>query len=291
MKKQKIKYAIPFNGDLELIEWAIESEQVSEVYFSGPEKYDFADITCLDKMPSFGKLVQLIDLCNKKNIRTNLLLNKKTMFFENVKKIIRLINAFEKSGRLDSVTISDPFFLQFLLKNTKNLNIQASIFMGIDKFSKAKEALKEGFSTICLDPSINRDYYELKKIIKLKEIYPNFRIKLLGCLNCFSNCFYAWEHPSIGIFAHLINKSKSKYNHEILGNQLEWDSCFFKREDPSDDIKKPFIRPEDVSFYEQNYLCDEIKIAYREDETDILKKKSGHFLIENIREIFLNYLQ
>lgn len=270
---KKVKYSIPFNGNLKLMNWAINSGQISEVYFSGPLTHDFADPKEVYQNPPLKKIIQLIKTCNNKNITTNLLLNKRIMFFEKKNKIKNLINKLEEYGKVDTITIGDPFILEFLSKEFPQIKLQASIFLGIDSYEKVKEALKMGITTICLDPSLNRKFNELKKINRLKKHYPFLKLKLLGCLNCYSNCFFAWEHPSIAILHKALARTPEKDNQQIIGNDLNADCCFFKVAALEDNIKKPFIRPEDVKFYENNDIIDEIKIAYREENTNLLQKK------------------
>ena len=77
--KKKILYSIPFNGDLNLIKWAIDSGQVYEVYFAGPEKSDASDPYENAQFHSEKKLAELIRICNRNRVSTNLLINKNSL--------------------------------------------------------------------------------------------------------------------------------------------------------------------------------------------------------------------
>lgn len=265
-----IKYSIPYNGDLELIKWAIQSEQVYEIYFAGPLNQDFSSADKDSHTNTESEIGALIDLCAKSGIERNFLLNKSILFFDNVKDIISCIKSLEKYGGVTSVTIADPLIVPYLVKAFPNINIQSSVFLHIDTANKIREAWKMGIKSFCLDISTNRNGLELEKIRDLKKHYPEMTIKLLANHGCFQHCFYAQSHEKWIVFRDLnINPTDDKY---ILGNIIsDVDKCHFKVMDLEDEIKRSFIRPEDVKYYEENCLTDYLKICYRMDKSPVLK--------------------
>jgi hypothetical protein len=59
---------------------------------------------------------------------------------------------------------------------------------------------------------------------------------------------------------------------------VDGEKCVFKVTKPSDEIKRSFIRPEDITYYEQKGLMDYVKICYRQDTTPVLRKKIEAYL-------------
>ncbi len=265
---KKVKFSIPYNGDIELIKWAIKNKQVEEVYFAGPQGYDFSDPYENEKKHSLYDVSALMRLCNKNKVDTNLLINKNVMFFESLARIKKSINILQKAGSLDYITVADVFLAKWLKENFPLIKLQSSIYMGINNFLKVKEGIKAGISKFCLDPSINRNGQELRKIAGLKKHYPFLRIKLLGLIMCYQNCFYSLRHSALPIFSRQI-KSKGGY----LGEQFDCYKCHYLPSGIVDEIKRPYVRPEDVSYYEKEKLTDSIKLAYRNEPSASLKLK------------------
>lgn len=270
---KKIKFSIPYNGDLNLMKWAINSRQVAEVYFAGPSGFDFSD-PYQDLQPHSSRdIFSLIKLCNRNKIKANLLINKRILFFENISKIVNNISLLEQRGKIDTITVSDCFIVPFLKNRFPRIKLQSSIFMGIDNVFKVREAFKMGITEFCLDPSINRNADELKRIGQFNQRHPQIVVKLLGALGCYQNCFYSWRHADLPILHDILMASGLNDKENVLGANIDFDKCFFKIRDISDEIKRPFIRPEDVFYYEKNNLADYIKIAYRNDSSELLRQK------------------
>ena len=270
--KKKVKFSIPYNGDLKLVKEAISSGQVHEVYFAGPKGFDFSDSFENNSFYSRGEIIALLDYCRRNRVRANLLVNKKIMFFEDLRKIESSINRLLRDEKIDSLTVSDTFLVPFLKKKFPLLKLQSSIYMGIDNVYKAREALKMGITLLGLDPSVNRRGEELKKIMGLKKIFPEMKVKLLGILTCYSNCFFASTHSQVPLLLGVLNKSSLR-GRDLLGKRISPFACHYQSEDISDELKRPFIRPEDISYYEDNGLADYIKIAYRDEDSPTLREK------------------
>jgi hypothetical protein len=274
---KKIKFSIPYNGDLKLISWAIKSGQVREVYFASTAEYGFSNP--YDHLTDFGDddLVQLIKICSKNKIETNFLLNKNISFFEDLGKIYKYIKFLQSAGPLTTITLSDQYLTAFLRRDFPEIRLQSSIYMGIDNVGKAKEAIKMGLSSLGLDPSINRNHNELAKIYKLKEQHQDLTIKLLGVHGCYSNCFYAWRHSELPVLKKILDDSKQRNSKNILGNLINISVCHYDKKEEAEEIRRSFIRPEDVWYYEKYLLCDTIKIAYRDESSSVLRQKFTAF--------------
>jgi hypothetical protein len=108
----------------------------------------------------------------------------------------------------------------------------------------------------------------------LKKRYPKMVIKLLGVHGCYQNCFYASRHSELPVLKEILDqKSKEDECGHHLGDSINTGQCHYYISDKSDEIKRGFIRPEDVWYYEKYFLCDIIKIAYRDNNSALLKEK------------------
>lgn len=271
--KARIKFSIPFNGDLDLIRWALDSGQVYEVYFSGPKLLDFADPYEDGNDIKLENILSLIKLCNKNSIETNLLVNKGMYFFDNPDKVKHLIDSLRsKKGIINTITIADVYLADFLSKEFPDIKLQSSVYMGLDSVGKVREAIKMRIKSFCLDPNINRDYGELKKISSLKKKFPEIKIKILGLIQCYSNCFFSSKHFELPVLCDILNNNKDRFG-KALGLKINPYRCTYASDNLADEVRRSIVRPEDIAYYEKNNLVDYIKIAFRNDDSKFLKEK------------------
>ena len=247
---------------------SIIPEILEEIYFSGPIEANFSD--AYENQTIIGFRDEDIDLlikyCNDLGIKTNLLCNKASLYFTNHKKIIDFI---KKKKQIDAITIADPYFVPIVNKEFPRMEIHASMYMGLDNSEKIRQALISGITTVTLPLNLNRNLKELKKISSLKEDYPFLKIKLLAISPCYLNCIYSNHHPFLPVFKTQIMTQKQDCFFGELINEFE---CHYKVKDKSDFIKKPYIRPEDLHFYEKEKVVDIFKLAYRNMPSPKLKQ-------------------
>jgi len=271
-----IKYSIPFNGDLDLMKWAIDSGQVYEVYFTGPKDSDYSSKYQNLRLNTEEQVAELIRYCAKNGIGRNYLMNKSILYFDSVKDIFSYIKSLDQFGGLTSVTIADRMIVPYLAKTFPDLCIQSSVFLHFDTANKVREAWKMGMKSFCLDVSCNRNGHELEKIRDMKKHYPGMTIKLLTNHGCFQHCFYLPVHENWPVLNDVKGNAEDKKY--MLGNMVNGEACIFKTTSQSDEIKRSFIRPEDITYYEERGLMDYVKIVYRQDPTPVLKKKIQAYL-------------
>lgn len=265
-----IKFSIPYNGDLDLVEWAIASGQVYEVYFSGSAETDYKSEYNMYNQKEIEKLIRL---CAEKKVGRNFLMNKSILFFNNMKNILSSLKRVDSFGGLTAITVGDTFIVPYIRGIFPKIPIQSSVFLHIDSASKVREALKMGITNFCLDVSCNRNGPELEKIRDLKKYYPEMTVKLLANHGCYNHCFYELQHQHWFVLKDLELKNAVDQGKNALGNVVKGKKCLYRTNDLTDEIRRPFIRPQDIAFYEENHLADYIKIANRVDKTPLLRMK------------------
>ncbi|NTV29220.1 MAG: hypothetical protein HGA80_03960 [Candidatus Omnitrophica bacterium] len=280
------KYSIPYNGDLDLVRWAVKTGHVYEVYFAGGAGHDLSTVASRDSVYSSNEIEKLVAFCSAQGIGRNLLINKSVLYFENVKRLLAYIRSLERAGGVTAVTVADQRIVPYLSRAFPEVEIQASVFMHIDSALKAREAWRNGIKSLCLDVSLNRNIPELERIRELKRYYKELRVKLLVNHGCYCNCVHSGRHEDWLVFRDLMKRQGRKGRH-ALGALFDSEPCAFRRTSWVDEIKRPFIRPEDVCFYENNGLADHFKIAYRNDSSEELRVKlSAYFLRSFDGDIF-----
>ena len=268
----EIKYSIPFNGNLGLTLSALKSGKVGEVYFAHARPRDFSAPSKSVRPNSRKQIYELLELCRKYEAGRNLLLNRSMAYCDNVKELLRSVKDLQENGGLTSLTVANPYVASLLKPCFPKIGLQASVFMNIDSLPKVREAIKMGLSEFCLDVSLNRNAEELERISRLKKTYPFLKIKLLANHGCYQHCFYAQKHADLPLWHEATSALRLKQL-PMLGRKIDYSKCRYQVDNLADEIKRPYIRPEDVSFYEKNGLADTIKIAHRIDDTKLLAMK------------------
>ena len=269
---KKITFSIPYNGDLDLMRWAIKSGQVYEIYFSGPVGNDYSSVCRNSRGYSPDEIMALVNLCAENGIARNFLMNKSILFFDDLKEIFLYLRQLDAAGGITSVTVADRAIVPHLLKVIPNVKIQSSVFLHIDSAPKVREAVKMGITEFCLGVTANRNGFELERIKVLRKTFPQIKIKLLANHGCYLNCFYSAKHGDWSVLVSLREKNP-KGEKRMLVDFIDEGGCLYKTADLTDEIRRPFIRPEDIAFYEKKGWTDYIKLAYRFDETPVLKRR------------------
>lgn len=251
----KARYSIPFNGDVQLVKSALETGVIKEVYFGGLHEQDASDYYPDQDKFGPGALNNLVILCKKHNVRTNLLCNSFTLFFQNFKSLFKAVHSI---NGLDAITLSDPLTISAFRKEFPGKEIQASVIMDLDSSSKVEAVLKMGISTVNLPMKLNRDAQSIRHIGRLKKRYPQLRLKLIANHFCASDCIFMPWHYMLGTL-----KSRGQEAGGIHG-RIYPDACFNPAGTFSRLIRAPFIRPEDINYYVKHCRVDVFKLVFRD---------------------------
>jgi len=265
-----VRFSIPFNGDLKLTEWALSSGQVSEVYFAtGPMDGKvwnfFGGGHEVSTDPAVEQIRQLIDLCHRSEARANLLLNAATLYFAERDPLLEFVRVVAP----DAVTISDPMAIVPFKEAFPDLDIQASLIMNLDSVEKLRQALQRGVGTVTLPGRFSRDVRALARINALKTEFPRFRIKLIANMDCAYDCFLLPHHYMLGVFEGMRDGQPDGARAEGV---YACESCFNPPPTPEHFIRVPFIRPEDVPYYDELGCVDALKLIYRSSPSPVLER-------------------
>lgn len=270
---KRLTFSIPYNGDIGLTEWALQFEDIYEVYFQAPSLLDRSDPYPTDDTTrdySEEGIVELARLCRDRGVHTNVLCNRALLFFDDVTPFCDFVERHREL--IDAITVADPYGVPVLRERFPEIELQSSVYTMVDDKDKARTTLNLGISGICAPPSVNRRRSVLEELMTLKKHHPSFSLKLLASHACFNACVLYNRHSQLPVLREALDKGADAFQ-SAMGGDLDPFECTYPVTDLSDYIRRPFIRPEDVGYYEENALCDHLKLAFRNESTRELKTK------------------
>jgi len=262
-----VRFSIPFNGDLELTREAIASGQVEEVYFSASPQHDTSDWypDPNDRLSyEQARLVALVALCRERGVRSNLLMNLASLYFEDLERAA----AYARDLGVDAVTVADPYAVTAVRDALPGVEVQLSVNLLLDSFVKVERMLRLGVGTINVAGKMNRDIAGLRRLRALKDRYPGFRVKLLATYICHYDCPFWAAHATLSVH----REHGAPRAGGCFGEAIDIDACAVPAEDLMDLVRRPFIRPEDLAYYEREGGVDVFKLAFRDDSSETLRK-------------------
>lgn len=283
-----MKISLATNFDDKLID-EIKDYPVYEIY--GKLKNDYIgggrpDNTLLDiEKETFERHVKKV---RNAGIRFNYLLNgsclsnneQNELWQQEFKKFLNYL----KNVGVNALTITNPYILMFVKKYFKDdFKIRISTFACIDSYTKAKYWEDLGADYLCVDfVKINRDFKTLKYMV---ENLKHAKIEVLVTNSCLKNCPMIYTHTNSLSHASSMNNNTKTYE--------DW-SLFFCQEkelrDVSEYIKSPWIRPEDIKYYE-NIGIEHFKITERGFPTSELVKRVKAYVDRNYDGNLLDLIQ
>lgn len=265
-----MKISLATNFDDNLIE-QIKKYPVYELY--GKMKNDFIGGGRPD-----NELIEIerdqferhVKKARENGIKFNYLFNgsclaNKEQDYEWRKQLHDFLNYLKKVG-VNALTVSNPFLLMFVKKYfTNDFTVRVSTFACIDSYEKAKYWEDMGADYICVDfVKINRDFRTLKYMC---ENLKKAKIELLVTNSCLKNCPMIHTHTN-GL-SHASDKDNKNDNYQ------DWGLFFCQKKELfniEEYIKSPWIRPEDLHYYEQIGI-EHFKITERGFPTEELIKR------------------
>ncbi len=159
----------------------------------------------------------------------------------------------------DYVIVTIPFLIQIIKEQFPNLKIRVSTISHVNSVNRAKFYESLGADEITPSIMINRDFKTLEKMQKAVKC----KIVPLLTDGCLYQCPFRYYHYN------LLGHS-CQGDHQLGGNYI--DSCILncsviKFSDKTEVIKARWIRPEDLSHYEEIGI-DTFKIAGRRMSTE-----------------------
>ncbi len=169
---------------------------------------------------------------------------------------------------ISGFVFSDAYFLNALAQTSRDIFAGLEAVPGINCMMDSSRKVfafinlirEAGFKLpgkIALDRSLNRDFTQLEKTVReIKGRYPSIKIEVLANEGCIDLCPFKLTHDAQISFSNL---GLSKASHDLTHRTLGCHAYFFKN--PERFFLSPFIRPEDVSTYQNS--ADTVKLCGR----------------------------
>jgi len=262
-----VKYNIPYYFNPEFKQFTDKyNTYIDSIYYTlgltniGDARYQ----TGYNKVPDVNLLPESNNI--KQYIILNARFNNPVVYNKSdIRRLINIIEYYEATG----IVFLDAYLLKVISKQSKSfakyIDVIPSVNMFIDtydKYTKTVEFIQSiGFekspSKIILDRSLNRNILSLIELSKSIR-KDNIKVELLANEGCLYRCPYKINHDILIALTHFDNRNTVNSAENI--NPLFGCIDDYKH-DFSKILKSPFIRPDDVYYYEE--YIDTIKIAGR----------------------------
>ncbi len=238
-------------------------KDVAEVYMAGSP-----DVMGSGRATLHAALVDEIKeqtaYAHQHNVKLNIVMNPSCLggyhlTLHGYKTFDWYFNELAKAG-VDGVTVAEPYFVELLREHSMETVISCVAHVDSPQRAEFFEAL--GADAIAVDTNINRDFRILKAI--QKAVHCDIRV--LVNEGCLYKC--PFRHAHFNLFSHITSsRASSSQNAQVQPpntfGDYYFDKCISIRvRDPSQIIRSPWIRPEDLKAYEAIGI-DEFKISGR----------------------------
>ncbi|MDI7258975.1 MAG: U32 family peptidase [Thermodesulfobacteriota bacterium] len=175
-------------------------------------------------------------------------------------QIIDLLQWIDHSGA-DSVVVGAPYLIDLIRKRFPRFKVKASTTARVNTVRKALQYEEMGVEEIIIDEHINREFKALEAIRKAVKC----NLELLVNNICLWQCPYNYEHVN-----HDGHASRQGEEEAYCYLQYPGYLCLYRKlMEPVELLKSPWIRPEDLSHYEE-LGYDHFKITERFKRTPLL---------------------
>jgi collagenase-like PrtC family protease len=206
-----------------------------------------------------------IEACHERGLQFSYLLNAPCLgnlqySRKGYGQLIELLEWIDRSGA-DAVTVGIPYLIDLVRKRFPRLKIKVSTTARVNTVRKALQYEDMGVEEIIIDEHINREFKMLEAIRKAVQC----NLELIVNNICLWQCPYNFEHVN-----HDGHASREGEDEDYCYLQYPGYLCLYRKlMDPVELLKSPWIRPEDIFYYE-NLGYDHFKITERFKRTPLL---------------------
>ncbi|MBC8521394.1 MAG: U32 family peptidase [Methanomicrobia archaeon] len=234
-------------------------KEVDEVYMAGsPEVMGSGRATLHAAL--IDDIKEQTAYAHQHHVRMNVVMNPSCLggyhlTFEGYKMFEWYFNELNKAD-VDGVTVAEPYLIELLRDFPMETVISCVAHVDSPQRAEFFDAL--GADTITVDTNINRNFGVLKAIMRAVDC----TIRILVNEGCLYKC--PFRHSHFNLFSHITTSSLNARSQPLnTFGDYYFDKCISIRvRDPSQIIRSPWIRPEDVKEYEAIGI-EEFKISGR----------------------------
>lgn len=278
-----MEYTVACNWDPELLD-RIDYPEVTSVFgglpdtvLSGGRSSISINNMSEDDIRSYIKKVHDKGWKFDYNINTTCTSNME-LTSEGHKEIMKYLDWVVGLG-VDSITVSIPLLVEIIKKHYPQVKIKISTYQKINSVSMAKRFEDLGADALMLSEHVNRDFSLIRAIKKSVQC----KLVLLANVGCVYGCANMFTH------ANSIAHSGARGERDTVFTETYQTYCVARRLDSTAElIKMRWIRPEDVSYYEDAGV-DMLKIIDRHSSTDALAERVKAYHERSYEGNFLDF--
>lgn len=203
------------------------------------------------KYVSDEKLEEYIARLHQNGIEFNYVINStvsdgREYTEEGRKSIVNFVKNLLELG-VDSFTITSSYYMILLKNHFPNIKINASICNEIDNVQKARQFELAGANVLVLNRDVNRNF----KMLKAIKDNTSAELKVLCTTPCVFRCQDVHYHANL---SSTLSNELQRYMPIDEKNSISHTSvnCLMKKlVHLEENIKSPWIRPEDMKYYEE----------------------------------------
>ncbi len=263
-----MKLVVPHPGHFAGLQEIIETKEskglndVAEVYMAGsPEVMGSGRATL--HSARIADIKEQTDYAHQHDLKMNIVINPSCLggyhlTFEGYKLFTRYFEELNKA-EVDGVTVAEPYFIELL--RDFPMETVVSCIAHVDSPQRAEFFEALGADTIAVDTNINRNFAVLEAITRAVTC----DLKILVNEGCLYKC--PFRHAHFNLFSHITSAHSPLLSGQTqttnIFSDYYFDKCISIRvRDPSQIIRSPWIRPEDMKEYEAIGI-DTFKISGR----------------------------
>ena len=285
-----MKLSVACNFDEELIEGLGHFPEVYEVYGKLTADY-FGGGRPSFYLPEVNRagLKRYVSLCREKGIKFNYLLNASAMgnrefTREGQRQITRLLDWLHCEAGVDSMTVSNAFFLRLIKKRYPEMRVRVSAHRFTDSPRKVRFWIDNGADVVVVsEVNIHREFEVLEA---MQRAAGSVELQLIVNNWCRQDCAIAGTHA-----VNLSNASQTKHR----GFPLDYCSLLcneLRVREPVNYLRANWIRPDDLHHYERRGFSN-FKIVERNTPTQILLERTRAYIDRrydgNLLDLVQNY--
>ncbi len=169
-----------------------------------------------------------------------------------------------------SVTVAAPYLMDIIRSRFPELEVVVSTIAYVGAQRGISQFEEIGASRIVLDVEMNRDFRFLKKVLAAAKVDLEIVVNPV----CLYQCHFKFNHYCTAAFGGHSHENGS--GHPYNQYYLNW--CYLEKlKTPGEFLRSPWVRPEDLPFYEELGL-HHFKIAGRGLSGDELLHRAAFYL-------------
>lgn len=276
-----IKLCVPSRFELQLLDGleplALQTGRIHEVYGSLSRSVIGSGrparrLTQQGGAPTFDDVRRFTERAHGAGIRVNYLLNSAVLDHAEYtragrQRILDYVGEVTDAG-VDMVTIAVPYLIELVRSNFPALPVSVSVICEVDTTHSLRLFERYGVQRVQLAEECNRDLRSLDTLAQSASVECSLVVNN-GCLRF---CPYRSYHNTLCSQG----SQEERPEHGYIDYPLLKCSAVRAR-DPVEILRSPWIRPEDLPYYEERFGIELFKIAGRQLPTETILRMAGAY--------------